>query len=131
MIQPNLVLDVDDVVNGGSQMATAEFEQFFDKIMALRIRRRVPSLSSYETELLQKINEGVPDEVRIRFRSLREKMLDEFITPSQHEELMALTNQIETSDAERLTNMVELAQLRKVTLDTVMNQLGIQKPVHV
>lgn len=131
MIQPNLVLDVDDVVSGVAQMATSEFEQFVDKIMALRIRRRVPNGSSYETELLQKINEGVPDEVRVQFRSLREKMLDELITPSQHEELIDLTNQIEISDADRLKNLVELAQLRKISLDTVMNQLNIQKPAYV
>ena len=121
---------VDDIVNGVAQMATSEFEQFVEKIMALRISRRVPSLSKQETELIQKINEGVPDEVRLRFRFLRERMLDEVILPDEYEELMKLTEQIEISDSERMINLVELSQLRNVSLETVMEQLDIQTPAY-
>ncbi|MEM7536572.1 MAG: STAS/SEC14 domain-containing protein [Chloroflexota bacterium] len=130
MVQPNLVLDVDDIVNGVAQMATHEFEQFVEKVMALRISRRVPSLSKRETELIQKINEGVPDEVRLRFRFLRERMLDETISPDEYEELIKLTEQIEVSDSERMINLVELSQLRNVSLETVMEQLDIQTPAY-
>lgn len=130
MVQPNLVLDAEQILNGMTKMAINEFEQFFEQILALRARRIAPTLSQEESELLLKINEGVPDEVRLRFRLLREKMWDEVITQQEHEELIDLTDQIETSDVERLQNLIKLAQLRNVSLDTVMDQLELRKETY-
>ena len=130
MVQPNLVLDAEQILNGMTKMAINEFEQFFEQILALRARRIAPTLSQEESELLLKINEGVPDEVRLRFRLLREKMWDEVITQEEHEELIDLTDQIETSDVERLQNLIKLAQLRNVSLDTVMDQLELRTPTY-
>ena len=130
MVQPNLVLDAEQILNGMTKMAINEFEQFFEQILALRARRIAPTLSQEESELLLKINEGVPDEVRLRFRLLREKMQGEVITQEEHEELINLTDQIETSDVERLQNLIKLAQLRNVSLDTVMDQLELRTPTY-
>ncbi|MEM7535776.1 MAG: hypothetical protein AAF639_26595 [Chloroflexota bacterium] len=130
VIQPNLVLDAEQILNGMTKMAINEFEHLFEQILALRARRIVPTISQEEGELLLKINEGVPDEVRLRFRLLREKMWGEVITQEEHEELIDLTDQIETSDVDRLQNLLKLAQLRNVSLDTVMGQLDLRKPTY-
>ena len=37
---------------------------------------------------------------------------------------------IEQADADRLKYLLELAQLRSTTLDALMDQLGIRRPVH-
>jgi hypothetical protein len=44
-------------------------------------------------------------------------------------ELAALTDRLELLHADRLTALAELAKLRGVTLDEVMNRLGIQLPL--
>ena len=55
-------------------------------------------------------------------------MLAEEINAEEHQELLGLIDRVEKADADRLQSLIELSQLRQVSLDTVMNQLGIQQP---
>ena len=50
------------------------------------------------------------------------------ISPSELEELIQLTDRAEEIGVERLQCLIELAALRNLTLDELMQQLGI-KPV--
>jgi hypothetical protein len=76
-----------------------------------------------EAELLQKINQGLPPEVRKRYDELNAKLHEETITPEEHQELLQLVDRIELADAERLQHLIELARIRNVSVDTLMNQL--------
>ena len=89
---------------------------------------RPPALSKEETELLLKINEGLPEEIQLRYNELLSKQAEETITASEHEELMHLTPQVEAKTAERMKYLVELAQLWQTTVDEVMERLGIKPP---
>jgi hypothetical protein len=82
-----------------------------------------------ETELLQQIYRGVPGTVRKRYRLLDEKLHNGTITTDEHQELCNLINQIELTDAERIFALIQLAQLRNTTVDSLMNQLKIQWPI--
>ena len=55
-----------------------------------------------ETELLLKINQGLPLETQKRFNELVTKRQAETLTSDEHQELLHLTEQIENSDAERV-----------------------------
>lgn len=46
-------------------------------------------------------------------------------------ELLEITDQVEQRDAQRLNALVELAQLRGTTLDTLLEPLGIAAPGYV
>ena len=81
-----------------------------------------------ETQLLQKINQGLPPAVQQRYDELTAKRRAETLTPEELEELMALIDRIEQADAERVLALTELAQLRNVTVTTLMDQVGIQRP---
>ena len=123
-------LDFDEVLKGVERLETKELEQFLTQVMAIRAQRRAPSLPQEETELLQKINQGVPPKVRSRYDELHEKLLDETLTPDEQQEFIGISDQIEFADAERLTHLVLLAQLRNVTVDILMDQLGLRRRVY-
>lgn len=123
-------LEFVEVLKGVERLETEELEQFLAKVMTIRAQRRAPSLPQVETELLQKINQDVPLEVRSRYDELHEKMLDETLTPDEQQELIELSDQIKFADAERLCHLLRLAELRKVTVDTLMDQLELRRRVY-
>jgi hypothetical protein len=85
-------------------------------------------LSPAEADLLQKINQGLPPEVWERYHQLVAERRAETLTPSEHTELIRLSDQIELANVRRLEHLVELARLRQVSLDALMDQLGIKAP---
>ncbi len=87
-----------------------------------------PCLSAAETELLLKINRGFDEQTWERYDELKAKRRAESLTAQAHAELVALTNQQEALNLERVQALAELARLRKVGLREVMQQLGINPP---
>lgn len=124
-VTSQIEIDLDEVLKSVAQLDPHELEQVVNQFIALQARRRAASLSPAETELLQQINQGLPSTLRSRYTKLNAKLHDETITPAEHEELLQLTDQIEQADAERLRHLIALAQLRQVSVETLMDQLGI------
>lgn len=85
-----------------------------------------PHVSREEAELLQKINAGLPEEVWQRYRALIGKRRAETLTPEEHTELIALSDQIEEANARRIEHLAELARLRNTSLEDLMQQLEIK-----
>ena len=79
-----------------------------------------------EAELLQQINLGISQEEWRRFFHLAERRDTEQLTPEEYQELLGLTNAIESANARRMEHLVELSILRKMPLDKLMEELGIQ-----
>ena len=130
-VTSQIEIDLNDVLKSVAQLEPNELEQVVNQFIALQARRRATSLSTAETDLLQRINQGLPPTIRSRYKELNAKLHEEMITPAEHEELLQLSDQIEQGDAERLRHLIALAQLRQVSVDTLMDQLGIrQPPVH-
>lgn len=84
--------------------------------------------SNAEIDLSHQINQDLPEATRLRFRALKEKRDAAILTPTEYEELLAIIDQIEAHDVERLRALIALAQLRGITLDELMAQLGIHAP---
>ena len=120
-------IDLDKILDGIAQLDLSELEHFAFHVNSLIAQRKAPSLPKREAELLQQINRGLPITVRHRYAILNEKLLDETLTAEEHQEFSALVDQIEQSDAERLQQLIELAQLRNISLDALMEQLGIRR----
>ena len=79
-----------------------------------------------ETELLHLINEGFSDEFYTRYEDLLDKQDDDTITSDESNELISLNDRLELHQAERLKSVGELARLRNVSFDVMMQSLGIQ-----
>jgi hypothetical protein len=90
-----------------------------------------PCLSLEESRLLVEINQGLPEEAWRRYQQLVSKRQAATLTTDEHEDLKLLTDEIETANAKRLAKLVALARLRQVSLDALMEELGIRDPGHV
>ncbi len=130
LVTSQIELDLEEVLNGLAHLSTKELEQFVERVLLLQAQRRAPALPPKEAALLQKINNGVAPAVRERYRELNTKLLVEAITEEEHAEFLAIVDQIELADAERLQALIELARLRSLPVDQLMGQLGIRRPVY-
>lgn len=123
-------VSLDELLNGVAQLDTSELEHFISQVLTLRAKRIAPSLPKEEAGLLQKINQGLPPDVQQRYDELTAKRRAETLTPEEHQELLALIDHIERADAERVQALTELAQLRNVSVTTLMAELGIRPPAY-
>ncbi len=125
---PTIEIESEQLLNAALQMSKSELESFLAKLFATKAREYAPVLSQKESDLLLKINQGLPHSTQQRLNKLIRKRQAETITPEEMKELKRLTDQIEKSDAERLKLLIKLAKLRNVPLRKLIKQLGL-KPV--
>ena len=126
-VKSKVEIDFDEMLNGIAQLRLNELEQFAERVITLRAQRRVPSLPGLEAELLQQINNGLPPELWQRYEELNARLHEETITPAEHTEFLELIDKIELADAERMRHLLELARLRDVSVETLMEQLGLRR----
>ncbi|MEZ4887776.1 MAG: hypothetical protein R3E32_23805 [Chitinophagales bacterium] len=88
----------------------------------------IHSLSKKESKLLIKINEGLPNSLQSKYVELNQKLVEEKLTPIEHQELLQLIPHVEAKQVERLSYLIQLAQLWETTVDEVMNRLEINTP---
>jgi hypothetical protein len=93
------------------------------------VRQRLGTMTiSPELALLQKIHQPVPLATQTRYNQLRNRLHAETLTPEEHQELLTLTDTVEQAEAQRLKNLLELADLRQVSFPELMQQLNLQAP---
>jgi hypothetical protein len=91
-VTSRIEIDFEEVLQGMARLQMQDLERFVDRVIALQAQRRAPSLPKQEAELLQKINQGLPIEVRRRYAELNDKLHEETITPEEHQELLQLAS---------------------------------------
>ena len=122
-------LSTGELLEAVDALNPAELDQFVAEVLALRARRRAPSLPPDEAELLLRINQGLPDAVRARYEELHARQDAGTLEPEEHEELLRIITGMEDLQAQRAEDLARLAQLRGVTLSGLLDSLGIQAPV--
>ena len=124
-------LSTEQILSAVSHLSLPELEQIFDRVLALQAERKAAHLSTAESALLVRINQGLPSELRERLAILRAKREDESLTDAEYEELTRLTDRAEELHADRMAALVELARLRGVSLPMLLERLGIHLPENV
>ena len=99
--------------------------------LAQRAKHSAPRLSKAESELMQRINEGLLVETWRQYHALIAEREAGTLTADKQQVLVGLIDQVEIAHARRLGCLLELAHLRGTTLDAVMDALGIVKPTYV
>jgi hypothetical protein len=117
-----------DLLTAVERMAPDEFDAFIEQALARRNRPPTTRLSKKETELLQRINRGLPGTGTVRYAKLARKRDRRTLTSAEHTELLQLTHEMESRDAERAEALWELARFRRVPVRLLMKQLGIKTP---
>jgi hypothetical protein len=77
---------------------------------------------SQEESLIAIIQRRLPPQDQQRLNTLRLRLADETITPAEHQELLDGVEPIEQMDLERAEAMIQLAQLRHITLEEVIQE---------
>ena len=88
--------------------------------------RRAPSLPERESELLLRLQTLFPPEQTRQYHALCEKSDAQTLTEVERGQFLALLEQRDHQNAERLQIAAELAHLRNLPLREVMAQLGIR-----
>jgi hypothetical protein len=83
-----------------------------------------------ESDLLKKINLDISDAEWTSYRHLIGLMRAETLTQQEHETLIALGDKIEMANAKRVKYIFELAELRGISVEKLMTNLGIQ-PIEI
>ena len=95
------------------------------------VRRSVlPSLPADEAALLQEINRGLPDETWQRYGQLKKKRDAGTLTPEEQAELIAFSDEIEEMNVQRMGSVIQLARRRQMSVEALMEDLGIKSPVY-
>lgn len=121
-------LSSEQLLQALDQMPQTEFEQVAEQVLALRLRRNAAVLSVQESELLLKINQGLPADLQQRYNDLITKRDASNLTPEEYTELLHLTDQVEQLEVERLEHLAILAGIRQRTVPQLMHDLGIEAP---
>jgi hypothetical protein len=124
-------LSTEQLFKAVQQMPRNELDKFVSWVLALRARYEASILSENESELLLKINRGLPFDLQRRYDELTEKRRAETLTAEEYKELLQLTEQVEKSHVERLEYLCKLADLRQVSLPALMDEFGIQPRAYV
>jgi hypothetical protein len=125
-IQIEANLSNEQILNAARQMSRQELSQLVEQVLALRARHEASVLPAAESELLLKINQPVPDDLQRRYDELIARRDERALSPEERQELLRLTDQVELLEAERVKRLIELAQLRHVSLDDLMRSLGME-----
>ncbi len=115
----------DSLLRAIEQLSPTELDQLVAQVLSLRAERSPSRLTAAESQLLTRINQGLPDDLDRRSIELISRRQDETLTAEEHDELLRLTNQIEGLEANRLEALAELARIRGTALSALMRELGI------
>jgi len=123
---PLIQVEADQLLKAVEQMPIHELDAFIAQVLAVRAQREAPMLSATESTLLIRINHAIPQPLQQRFDALIARRNAERLSPEEHAELLELTTQIEQREADRIAALAALAQLRNMSLNDLMQSLGIQ-----
>ena len=125
-------IDSQSLLRDADRMPVNELERFLNDINALLRRKRTQDKTLRARQLLHKINNTVLNAAQIaRYHALVEKLEWGTMTDAEHAEFDVLGNKEEKLRNQRVKYMIELAQLRAVSLSQVMESLGLKPLSHV
>jgi hypothetical protein len=116
-------------LQGATQLTITELENFVMELNGLITRKKTKSKVRQEKRLLAKINQTILTPVkRQRYQYLAEQLKLEALPTAEYDELLQLTNEDEMLRNERVKYMIELSQLKAISLPQLMQELGL-KPI--
>ena len=121
-------MSVDELLSAVESLNEPDLESLVNRALFLRARLRSPVLSSEETGLLRKINQGIPQALNERYQVLLEKRDAETLSQVEYEDLLVVGERIEAVGVKRIEALAKLSTIRQVPLLTLMDSLGIQSP---
>jgi hypothetical protein len=114
-----------------SSLSLSELDLVMKKVIGIRKQKLPGVLSPAEADLLKKINIPPPYEIQQRYDYLIDLRKKEKLNEAQYQELLELTTFTENLNVKRLEYLVQLAKLRNVSLDDLIEQLELKPQLNV
>ena len=128
-IQIQSEIDAQSLLASVSEIPVKELEYFVRELNALITRKKTKDKDYRERALLSKMNKTVLSKHKAeRYVFLHHKLEMETLSESEHREFMDLVTEEENYRNERVKYLIELAQLRAVSLPQLMTSLGLNTP---
>ncbi|HLJ54127.1 MAG TPA: hypothetical protein VKT77_03755 [Chthonomonadaceae bacterium] len=118
----------DDIVRAIERLDNPDLDTVVERALRIRAERNAPHLSARETELFSQINQVADEATWDRYRDLRSRRESPDFTRQDLEELTNLYDTIELQHARRIRAVIELAQIRKLPVEELMDRLGLVSP---
>jgi hypothetical protein len=115
-----------ELLKAVEQLGPDELDAFLEKALLLRNQPRAVKLSAEESRLIKRINRGLPEAACSRYARLSQKRKKKSLSEKEHGELLRLTHEFESRDADRAAALLELANLRRIPIRLLMKQMGIK-----
>ena len=123
-------VSVEELLEEVGRLDPSDLRKFVSGVLKLRASKVAPLTSARESDLLLRINEGLPEGLSGRLEELAVKRDAEVLTDDEYGELLRLSDEAEQREAERLKILEELAALRHLSLPVLMRGMGLTVPVH-
>jgi hypothetical protein len=124
-------MSLEELIKAAHQLNETDLDQLLHQVVVLRASRKAPVLPEVESQLIQQINQGIPNDLNNQYRSLQQKRDTTTLSEAEHQTLTQLSEQVEQIGAQRLEALANLAQLRQIPLLDLMETLGIQPVTYV
>ncbi len=115
-----------ELLKAVQQLAPEELDAFLEKALLLRNQPSADKLSAEESRLIKRINRGLPEAMCSRYARPSQKRKKNSLSDKEHAELLKLTHEFESRDADRAAALLELANLRPIPIRLLMKQMGIK-----
>jgi len=114
-----------------SSLSLSDLDQVMKQVIGLRKQKLPGVLSQVEADLLKRINTPPPFEIQQRYNYLIDLRKQEKLTDGEYQELLELTTFTENLNVKRLENLLQLAKLRNISLDDLIEQLELKPQLNV
>ncbi len=119
-------LPFEQLIQTVEQLDASELEQLIAQAIRVQNKRKILSLPNDQSLLLQQITQCIPINLQKRYDFLIGKRQDNTLTDEEYQELINLGVHIEAIDVKRLENLTELATLRQMSLNSVIEEFQLQ-----
>lgn len=124
-IKYGMTASVEEVAAAVEKLSLADLSRLSATMLERMSGQGSASQQFQESLLLYAIQKALPEEKLDRYEKLILRRRAALLTEAEYEELLALTQEVEASDARRLELMARLSELRHVPLRTLMTQLNL------
>jgi hypothetical protein len=121
-------MSLDEILAAADRLDESGLDQLLQQVSLMRARRQAPLLPHQESNLLQQINQALPDDLDRRSQALREKSQTGTITTAEAAEFGQVNGLIEQLAAKRIEALIKLSELRQVPFAQLLDDLGIHGP---
>jgi hypothetical protein len=117
-------LTTEDLLRALEQLDLLELEKVARHITRLRTHKS-HELDPREAELLKTARQRRPRAFQNRYQHLMQQRQKEALTSTEYEELLRMTGEAEAFETQRIKALMELAEIRRTDIDSLMGELGL------